>query len=181
MKCTPLGMLLLTALLAGCSGLGGLSTGSIFGGDEKKPAVTAAPQSAAPFKGDPTSRALQVGSTSARAVKCGYNFDPAKLKASFIASEIGQGLSTADVPRVEEIYDVAYRGVTKAAAEDPKYCTAKRTKEIKADLNRHLNGNFAPKPPKKVAQDDGLFSGWGKSNKKNQGVKIKLPSDNSDN
>ena len=33
--------------------------------------------------GDPTSRAFQVGSTSARAVKCGYNFDPNKLRAIY--------------------------------------------------------------------------------------------------
>ncbi len=180
MNCTRLCMFLLSLLAGGCSGLGGLSTGSIFGGDDKKPATAATSQPTAPYTGDPTSRALQVGSTSARAIKCGYNFDPAKLKASFIASEIGQGLSTADVPRVQKIYDVAYNGVTKAAAENPRYCTEKRTKEIKTDLNRHLAGDFTPKPPKKVAQDGGLFSGWGKSSKKSEGVKIKLPGDYSD-
>lgn len=172
----PLTLALGAVALSACSSIGSLSTGSIFGGSksaEVQPAT--APQ--APFTGDPTSRALQVGSVSARAVKCGYNFDPAKLKAAFLANEIGLGASSEDAARIDRIYDVAFNGVTKAAASDAGYCNEARTKEIKNELNRHLAGDFTPAAPKKVAQEGGLFSGWG-SDSKDDGLNLKLPTDN---
>jgi hypothetical protein len=148
----------LSLLLGGCSGMSGLSTGSIFGGSSESKTTTAA--SSAPTN-DPTARAFQVGTVSARAVKCGYNFDPGKLRASYLAHEIGQGASSADMARIEKIYDVAFNGVTKAVASEPNYCTDARTTEIKAALNRHLAGDYTPNQPKAVAQNnDGLFSGW---------------------
>jgi hypothetical protein len=164
--------------LAGCSGISGLSTSSILGGSGT-PAPSAAAAPVAPSTGDPTSRAFQVGTVSARAVKCGYNFDAVKLKTSFLAAEAGQGASSEDVPRIEKIYDVAFNGVTKAVAADPRYCTEQRTKDIKTDLTRHLAGDFAPSPPKKVAQEDGgLFSGFGDTSGTSAGVKMTLPTDN---
>lgn len=171
---TSLAVLIVTAALAGCSGSSGLSTSSIFGG---KKAETPAVQAAGPTS-DPTTRALQVGSTSARAVKCGYNFDAAKLKASYLAYEIGVGADSASMGRIEQIYDVAYNGVTKAAATDPKYCNDQRTKEIKTALSRHLAGDFTPTPTKVAAQDTGLFSGWGSGSSDDEGLKLKHPMDN---
>ena len=82
---------LLTAgalLLAGC-GSSSLTTASLTGGGAQPAQAAAAP--AAPPPSDPTSRALQVGATSARAVRCGFYFDPARLKASFLASEMATG------------------------------------------------------------------------------------------
>lgn len=145
---------------AGCSG-SGLSTGSIFGG--AKATNTAAVAPAPDPNGDPTMRALQVGSTSARAVKCGYNFDPAKLKAAFLAHELGRGADAASAARMEQIYDVAYNGVTKASAGEAKYCTPDKTAEIKAALTRHLAGDYSPNFKKKAEpEDSGMFSGfWG--------------------
>lgn len=164
--------LLVSALvLGGCSGTSGLpSTGSIFGGGADA-AKTAAP--APSPNGDPTTRALQVGSTSARAIKCGYNFDPAKLKTSYLSYEMAQqGGSVADAARIEQVYDVAFRGVTKAAATEPKYCNPTRTKEIKEALTRHLAGDYAPGPPKKVAkQETGLF-GFGGGGSSEEGGRI---------
>lgn len=144
---------------AGCSG-SGLSTGSIFGG-AKTTNAAAAP--APDPNGDPTMRALQVGSTSARAVKCGYNFDPGKLKAAFLAHELGRGAGVADTGRIEQIYDVAYNGVTKASAGEVKYCTPEKTAEIKEALTRHLAGDYSPNFKKKAEPEDpGMFSGfWG--------------------
>lgn len=165
----------LLPLLAGCSGLPSLSTGSIFGG--AKPEAAAAPVSAT---GDPTSRAFQVGTVAARAKKCGYNFDADKLKATFLAAEIGQGAADADVPRMTQIYDVAFNGVTKAVAADPQYCTEQKTASIKADLNRHLAGDFTPSAVKKAPVDEGLFSGWGSDDGgKDNGPLHTLPDDNS--
>ena len=150
-------VLVLAAALSGCSGGGGLSTSSILGSDPPTP--PAAQAVAAPS--DPTSRAFQVGSVSARAVKCGYNFDAARLKATYLSHETANGLPATELGKLEKVYDVAYSGVTKAAAEDPNYCSEQKTRVIKADLNRLLAGDF--EPPKRVAQkqdDGGLFSGW---------------------
>ena len=86
------------------------------------------------------------------------------MRVAFLASELGQGASPADLQRVEQIYDVSYNGVLKATATDPAYCTDQRTKEIKADLTRHLAGDFTPPPRQKIAADSGgLFSGFDSS------------------
>lgn len=171
MKPAPLLLSAGCALLSACSSAGGLSTSSIFGGGQE-----AAAQPTAPPAGDPTSRAFQVATVSARSVKCGFNFDPAKLKAAFMASEIGKGAAQAEVSRIEQIYDVSYNGVTKAVASEPNYCTDAKTKEIKAELNRHLAGDFTPAPPKKVVDSGGLFSGWG--NGSGDAYKFNHPIDN---
>ena len=148
------------ALVAcGCSGSSGVSTGSLFGGSSA-PAVPAASAEQANPSGDPTSRAFQVGSTSARAVKCGYNFDPTKLRANFLATEAA-GVNAADIPRVEKVYDTAYNGVAKAVATQPDYCSAEKTADIKANLTRHLAGDYAPAQVKKVPEQGGWFSNWG--------------------
>lgn len=159
--------LLVPAVLAGCSSGGGVSTASILGNAPTPPAAGADPaaSAAAPVapSSTPTDRAFQVGSVSARAAKCGYNFDPAKVKTSYLAHEVGRGASNDEIARVEKIYGVAYNGVMKAAAEDPNYCSQRKTAEIKEDLGRLLAGDFEPPRKARVAQkkDDGsLFSGW---------------------
>lgn len=145
-------------LVAGCSGSTGLTTGSLFGG-ASAPAKAAPPQ----VKNDPISRAFQVGTVSARAVKCGYNFDPARLKSNFLAAETAQGTPVAELANVERTYDVAFNGVTKAVAGQPQYCSERKTAEIKQDLTRHLAGDYTPSPPRPQPQEDeGLF-GFGGS------------------
>jgi hypothetical protein len=142
----------------GCSGSSsGLSTGSLFGGSSSGTAAPAA--EVANPAGDPTSRAFQVGSTSARAVKCGYNFDPNKLRANFLASEAAT-VNAADIPRVEKVYDTAYSGVAKAVASQADYCSPGKTADIKANLTRHLAGDFTPAVVKKEPEPAGWFSNW---------------------
>ena len=163
----PAGSLaLLALLLAGCSAGSGLTTGALLG--EDKPA---APVNDAP------ARAFQVGTASARAVKCGFNFDPAKLKTNYIAYEKQQP-GAQDMANIERIYDVSFNGVAKAVAAEGEYCSEAKTKTIKADLGRHLVGDYTPRnDPKK--EEDGLFSGWGSSGD-GPGMKVKHPMDNSD-
>ena len=120
----------LALTLGGCASSSGLSTGSLFGGGE---AAAAAPAAVGNPAGDPTSRAFQVGSTSARAIKCGYNFDPVKLRTNFLATE-SASVAVADISRVEKVYDTAYNGVAKAVAGQPDYCSAEKTADIKAHL-----------------------------------------------
>ncbi len=143
-------------LLGGCSSSSGMSTGSLFGGGQTAPAAAAV---AANPAGDPTSRAFQVGATAARAVKCGYNFDPVKLKSNFLSSEAAS-VAAADIARVEKVYDTAYNGVAKAVATEAKYCTPEKTADIKANLTRHLAGDYAPAQVKQAAPEPGWFSNW---------------------
>ncbi len=144
--------------LGGCSSSSGLSTGSLFGGGQA--AAPVAPAVVANPAGDPTTRAFQVGSTAARAVKCGYNFDPTKLKTTFLSNEAA-GVAAADIPRVEKVYDTAYNGVAKAVAGQAGYCTPDKTADIKANLTRHLAGDYTPAQVKKQAEEPGWFSNWG--------------------
>ena len=127
---------LLVALgLAGCSSASsGLTTGSILPG-AAKPA-------------DPVmDRTLQVGATSARAAKCGYNFDPQKLKANYLAYETSQ--PGADAAKIEKVYDVTRASVAAKIPDPSEYCNDEQTTKIKGDLTRHLAGDFNP-PPKKI-------------------------------
>jgi hypothetical protein len=174
MKTFAPALVLCALALAGCSGASGLSTSSLFGGSKTD---VAAPAPAPPS--DPTGRAFQVATVSARAVKCGYNFDPAKLKSAFLAAETTRGGPGADIGRVEKIYDISYNGVMKAVTGQTDYCTSAKTKEIKEDLTRHLAGDYEPSQKKVVAApSEGLFSGWGSGSSDDKGVNSTLPTAN---
>ncbi|MFA5949550.1 MAG: hypothetical protein WC807_04640 [Hyphomicrobium sp.] len=150
--------------LAGCSASLGSTTASIFGGAKTAdanagtatPVATAQP---APPPSSPTSRALNVGAVTARALKCGYNFDPARLKAAFIANETAVGTPVAEIETLEKVYNVGLNGVNKVASTEEGYCSEKKTKEIKSDLNRLLAGDFTPVVRKAAQQDDGVITG----------------------
>jgi hypothetical protein len=168
MKAAGLMLALVAAGLCGCSGSSGLTTASLIG-DEQKPAGPV---------NDPPMRAFQVGTVSARAVKCGFNFDPGKLKANYLAYEAKQP-GASDPAKIERIYDVSFNGVAKAVAGEGEYCSDAKTKTIKADLTRHLAGDYSPSEQPKVAQEEGLFS-WGSDGSEGKTMKTKLPTDNSD-
>lgn len=168
-----LGLLVVAALAGGCSEGSSLSTSSILGGGSSAAAATPTPPVVTP-----TSRALQVGATAARATRCGYNFDANKLRNNFLAAEAAQAPGT-DQTNVVKTYDTAFAGVSKAAAGQPAYCTDKKTQDIKADLTRHLAGDYSPGAPKEVAQEDGgLFSGWGSGGSSDKEYKQTMPTDN---
>lgn len=160
----PAFALLIATAIGGCSGGSGLTTSSLLGGDDKP----AAPVNDAP------SRAFQVGTVSARAVKCGFHFDPAKLKATYLNYE--RNMPGQDMAKIERIYDISYNGVAKAVAGEGEYCTDSKTRRIKADLSRHLVGDYTPRPEVKK-EEEGLFS-FG--NYEGEGMKTKLPMDNRD-
>jgi hypothetical protein len=134
--------------LAGCSGNAGLTTGSLFGSSQ-------ATQVAASQLDDSSSRAVQVGAVSARAAKCGFNFDAAGLKSRFLAAETDQ----AAIAKTEREYDTIRGKVASAIAKEADYCSDSKTAEIKAELTRHLAGDFSPKKVKVV--DQSLLSGAG--------------------
>jgi hypothetical protein len=148
-------------IVAGCSGGGngaGLTTASILDGAGPS---TEGPKVAAD---DPLARPIQVGWTVARAQKCGFNFDPVKVRSSFLASEAQRGLAGDQLGKIEKSYDQTVTTVRANVAGDEEYCTDKRSAAIKTDLQRHLAGDFSPKlqePAKKAASSGGWFEGWG--------------------
>ena len=155
MKAAGIWLALVAAALTGCSSapsLPSLTTSSILGGPAKP--ATADPASI----NNPTNRAFQVGTVSAKAIKCGFNFDPAKLKNNYLTYERTLA-PTADMAGIEKVYDVSFNGVAKAVAGESDYCTDDKAKAIKADLSRHLAGDYSPpaRPKEAVAESDGIF------------------------
>jgi hypothetical protein len=181
MNRTTLTVVLGCLALGACSGTTTLS--SLTTGSPPDAAATAVVVPTPPVS-TPTDRAFQVGSVTARATKCGYNFNPAKLKANYMAYETSMGLAPADAEKLEKIYSVAYNGTMKGAASDPNYCSEAKTKDIKEDLNKLLAGDYTPTKKKIAAaeEDEGLFGGlFGGSSgsSSSDGVKMTLPTDNS--
>jgi hypothetical protein len=142
-----LGLLLAAAALqAGCSGASGLTTG------------TAAADAPGGLTNDSAlARPVAVAWTSARAQRCGFYFDPAKLRASYLAYEAKQSAGE-QLAKAEKSYDTTFKVIRERASSDPDYCTNRKSAEIKADLQRHLAGDFAPNLPKpKVVESCGFF------------------------
>lgn len=117
---------------------------------------------------DPVARAMGVAATSARALKCGYNFDPAKLKSQYLAYETASAPTLGE--KLSSVYDAAFASVSKAIAEKEKeeeYCTPDRTERVKTALNRNLAGDYTPPPSEAPEDSGGLLSGWGGSSSDN--------------
>lgn len=139
--------------LAGCgsnSSGSGLTTASLLDGASARgdgPSIS---------NEDPMARSIQVAWTAARAQKCGFHFDPARLRSAFLAAE--QFRPDANPAQAEKAYDQTFQTISGQVAGRPDYCDDKRTAAIKADLNRHLAGDFAPNLPQpKPARPAGLF------------------------
>src|SRR5262245_17393492 len=121
------GLLLIAAGLAGCGGSGsGLLTGA-----------TAAPADApgAPTPEDPMVRPFAVAWTSARAQRCGFNFDSAKLRDSYLAYEARES-PPDQLAKAEKVYDLTFRSIRTTAGANPDYCTDTKSAAIKKDLVR---------------------------------------------
>ena len=174
MKAAGISLVLVAAALTGCSGAPSLTTGSILGGPEK-PAAASNTGSI----NDPTNRAFQVGTVSAKAIKCGFNFDPAKLKNNYLGYERTLAPGT-DIAKVERIYDVSFNGIAKAVAGDTDFCSEEKTKAIKADLSRHLAGDYTPAIRPKAPEQDGVFDSVFSGNTDGKEYKQRLPTDNTD-
>lgn len=141
MRIETFALIAFTVLLAGCSGSGtGLTTGSLFGSSKE-----AAPSG---IVETPSMRAAQVAAVSARAAKCGYNYDPVRLKSGFLASEAQGGAQ--DVPKLDREYDTIRAKVAATIAADGDYCSENRTRDIKGDLTRHIAGDYTLPASKKI-------------------------------
>jgi hypothetical protein len=140
----------LAGTLAACgSAPSGPATSALLAGAEAVPRAAAPPD-------DPMARALYAAAVSARAAKCGFYFDPAKLKAGFLNAEAAHGATPEQLGKIEQAYNYTRLTVAGRIAKEPEYCSEMKTREIKTDLARHLAGNFSL-APKKVASDESWF------------------------
>src|SRR5689334_16242412 len=94
---------------------------------------------------DPLSRPIQTAWTSARAKYCGFMFDPARLKADYLADEARRGADQAQLTKLSKVYDETLDSVTATISQDPNYCNTDRLAAIRVDLKRYLSGDYAPK------------------------------------
>lgn len=136
-------LLMSAGLLAACgNSASGLTTGAA-------PAAGDVP--AAISNEDPLARPVAVAWTAARAQRCGFYFDPTKLRASYLAYEAKQSNAEA-LAKAQKTYDSTFGTIRDRVTSSPDYCTDRKSTEIKTDLQRHLAGDFSPKlpQPKKV-------------------------------
>ena len=92
-----------TALHAGCgnSASGGLATASTAGLPGDAPGAL--------NNADPATRPVAVAWTAARAKRCAFYFDPAKLKINYLNYERTQGASGEQLASIEKSYDASYK------------------------------------------------------------------------
>ena len=93
---------------------------------------------------DPLARPIQVAWTSARAVKCGFVFNPEQLRANFLSAEELAGNAPGQMEKIEQAYDYTLDSVTRTIKDDLNYCNKDRTAAIRTDLNRYLAGDYSP-------------------------------------
>jgi hypothetical protein len=140
-------LLAATALHAGCSG-GGVTTSSVAAADSPGLITNT----------DPLARPVAVAWTAARAKRCGFYFDPAKLKVNYLAYERAQGASPEQLATLEKSYDTTYKGTADRVNTEADYCSDKKGLEIKTDLQRYLAGDYTPNLPKpKQVANCGFF------------------------
>ncbi len=147
----------LAASLAACgnsgSGASNLSTASILG---EAPAAASGDRPGIRAD-DPMARPVQVAWTSARAEKCGFNFDAGRLKTNYLAFEQRSGGDATRLASVTSVYDKTASQVKGSIGKADDYCTDQKSAEIKADLTRHLAGNYEPKVEKTAAGGGGVL------------------------
>lgn len=138
MRGLPAVPLLLAALLAltACGGRFGIG---------KKTEQAAAPEAVDLTRPNtPENRAVQVGWTVAGAYYCGFNVPREQMRAAYLAYERKQGAAPDQLAALERSYDVTYATGLETMRKQPNFCNAKRVEAIRADLQRHLKGDYAP-------------------------------------
>ena len=140
----------LAVTLAACSSGNPLTTSTLLGGSTAKAPAAPAPET-------PTDRAVHVGTTTARAQRCGYVFDPASVRQGYLAFESQQGLTADALTKAEKSYDYTVTAIAKNIGSNEDYCTDDQTAVIKRDLTQVLAGNYSS-PAKKVTANVGWWT-----------------------
>jgi hypothetical protein len=132
--------------LAGCSssGSGFLSTAS-----------TEPPQK--PFFNDPDTRTAQVAWNSVRAQKCGFQIDPAKLRADYFAWEAQLGTDQTVLAKLNGDYDKARALIAQRVAPKPvaEYCSDAQVAETRRFIQRYITGDFSATPVARRVVEEG--------------------------
>ena len=134
---------LLTLALGGCAdtSAGRLASEMLSSGDAKtQEAGTDKPPTIA--QQDELARPIQVAWVAARAERCGFYFKPEKLKASLMAYESTQGADQETIEKMVRAYDYTKTTVRLRIAGQADFCNEQRLETIRADLKRHLAGDF---------------------------------------
>lgn len=137
-----------TLAIAGC-GSSALDPSSLL---PKLPGATGAvtpPPAVKPVTA--TDRTVYVAGISAKAKKCGYNFDSPKLKANYLAAEVSRGTPADELAKLDKVYDVFERKVSASISDAGSYCSSSANETIKRELSGALAGQFDP--PKVVNYD----------------------------
>jgi hypothetical protein len=139
-----------TALHAGCSNSSAsLTTGGATVLPPDAPTATS--------NEDPMARPISVAWTSARAKRCGFYFDPAKLRTTYLGYESRQAAGE-QYAKIEKTYDATYKVTSEKISLEVDYCTDRKALEIKADLERYLASDYTPNLPKpKAVASCGFF------------------------
>lgn len=145
----------IAAVAAGCSS----SQSTLSSLLPSVPGSTASVSVPAPKPITPTDRAVYVARISAKAQKCGYNFDAAKLKTNFLAAETGHGTPAEELAKIDQAYDQINRRTVASIADAADYCNEKSTESIKRDLTSALAGQF---DPPRAVDPDAVLAGYTK-------------------
>ena len=99
------------------------------------------------FLPDLTGRPEQVAFISACALAYGYQHDPVKLRAAYIAYEAKRGATRDQLGSIEKGYDTTYRAIDVMGARKTSYCATKDGEEVRSELRRYTSGFFEPRTP----------------------------------
>ena len=118
---------------AGCAQQSGLDTGSL--GQAGAPAEVV---------NTPDSRLKHLAWNSAWAQVCGFYFDNAKLKSSYLAYEANSGTAPETVAKLATSYDKAQGIIRSGVSSRTDLCTETRLQRIRDSIARYLAGDFSP-------------------------------------
>jgi hypothetical protein len=85
-----------------------------------------------------------VGWAAASATYCGFNVPRDALRTNYLAYERKQGAQPDTLQQLGLRYDQTYTTFFAQVQKQPNYCNAKRIERIRADINRHLGGDYTP-------------------------------------
>lgn len=138
---SPLLSILLALGLAACSSTGGSQTGFLSGGGDAD--ATATTQQT--VSNDPDTRVMQLAWNTARADKCGFQFNAPRMRASYLAWEGELGAAPEEIARYASGYDQSgalFRARIKA---EPiaEYCSGKVVSDIRSAMTQYIAGDFS--------------------------------------
>ena len=91
----------------------------------------------------------QVASTSAKAARCGFYFDAAKLKSGALAAEAAKNPAPEAAQKADQLYEYTRTSVGKLLDEAGS-CSQGELTQVREDLPRYLAGDFSPRQEKQV-------------------------------